>query len=136
MRRVVNNPFGTSKLTRTSTPKIEVPPAPRRLDFERLLCDAIAKEKLVSLKYPGDIRAREFEPGVVFHSSKNRDKINVGGCQIINPNEIGENMTPHYFEVGKIVSLTVTDKPFVVRERIDIFDARYANGIICYFKKG
>lgn len=116
-------------------PKVEKPPAPRRLDFERLLCEAIDKEKLVSLRYEGDLQAREFEPGIVFHSQKNRDKINVGGCQIKNPNTYGEDMTPHYFEVGKIAMLALTEKPFVVRERVDILDPRYKNGIICYFKK-
>ncbi|WP_439618322.1 hypothetical protein [Shinella sp.] len=131
----IPNPFSPPKPKRLTAPKIEEPPAPRRYDFERLLCEAINQEKQVSLRYSGDFHAREFEPSVVFHSSKNPHQVNVGGCQIINPNNVGENMTPHNFEVGKIVSLALIDKPFIVRERVDVLRATYANGIICYFQK-
>lgn len=132
------NPFALPKAKKPKAltlPKVEKPPAPRRIDFERTLRDAIEKEKLVSLKYPGDIQAREFEPGAVYYSSRNPQKVNVGGCQITNPNDTRENMQPHVFEVGKIVSLALTEKPFVVREGIDVRDPRYVNGFICYFQK-
>lgn len=98
-----------------------------------MLCEAIRQEKLVSLKYPGDTQAREFEPGIIFQSSM--DKIEVFGHQLTNPNVVDGSMQPRSFEIGKIISLSMTEKPFVVRGLIDVRDPKYANGIICYFGK-
>lgn len=129
------NPFGLPAAKRTAPAKAKEMPAPRRSEFERLLRTAIDSEKLVSLRYTDDVLAREFEPGVLYYSQADRNQVNVGGCQIKNPNEPQSRMEPRVFEVGKIVSLTITHKPFVLRDAIDLLDRRYANGILHHFKK-
>jgi hypothetical protein len=104
------------------------PPAPRRLDFERIVAEAIDARRLLSLHYDDDMMARTFQPAVLYHSSG--DKVCVSGLQIGNPVEPRENGEPRVFEVGKMRSVEVTDQPFGQLVTFDRFDKRYAGGII------
>lgn len=113
-------------------PKPEDIPAPRNLGFEEMLCEAIRKEVLVKLRYEDDLEDRLFEPTAVYPSTKN--KINVTGTQITNPDKPEDDLEPHVFEIGKIFSMSLTDTPFKVRIPIDRFDKRYRNGIMCAFE--
>lgn len=104
------------------------PAAPRRFDFEQIVAEAIDARRLLSLRYDDDVVARTFQPAVLYHSSG--DKVCVGGLQIGNPAEPSENGEPRVFEVGKMRSVEVTDRPFGQPATFDRFDKRYAGGII------
>lgn len=105
------------------------PAAPRRIDLERILCDAMAKKVLVHLRYDDDVASRSFQPEVLYHSTTH--KVLVAGVQVNNPEKPLDQLEPRFFEVGKMTSVTITDSPFVRAPDYNRFDARYANGIIC-----
>lgn len=104
------------------------PAAPRRFDFERIVAEAIDARRLLSLRYDDDVMARTFQPAVLYHSSG--DKVCVSGLQIGNPAEPRENGEPRVFEVGKMRTVEVTDKPFSQPATFDRSDRRYSGGII------
>lgn len=104
------------------------PSAPRRLDFERVIGEAIDARRLMSLRYDDDLLARTFQPAALYHSSG--DKVCVTGIQISNPAEPRSNGEPRVFEVGRMRGVEVTDQPFSQPATIDRSDSRYAGGII------
>lgn len=130
MRRPVSPFSSPARRNPYGTPAKDKPTAPRRYDLEKLLCEAIKTRKLVDLVYDDAVR-RSYQPTVVYHSTRDMNKILVGGVQISNPAKPQENLQPHNFEVGSISSLVVTTQGFVVPSDLDRFDKKYANGIIC-----
>ena len=104
------------------------PAAPRRFDFERVIGEAIDARRLLSIRYDDDFAPRTFQPSALYHSAG--DKVCVTGIQIHNPGVVGENGEPRVFEVGKVRSVEMTDRPFTQAASIDRFDKRYAKGII------
>ncbi len=118
-------PVRPSKPTRAPGPD-EVP-APRKHHLEELLCDAVTRRKVVELRYEGDILSRTFEPAAVFWST--RLKVSVIGLQSANPNRPSKPAVRD-FEIGKIVSVNVTEIDFQ-SDPINRHDPKYQNGIIC-----
>lgn len=114
------NPFAVAPAPR--------PAAPRRLDLERAIGDAIDARRLVSLRYDDDVLARTFQPAALYHSSG--DKVCVTGIQISNPAEPRSNGEPRVFEVGRMRWVEVTGQPFSQPATIDRSDSRYSGGII------
>lgn len=98
--------------------KVTERPAPRRHDYERLLCEAIQKSIHVTLRYDDDIAERTFRPFVVYRTSKK--KICVFGIQVE-----AISTSPHNFEVGKMRSLSLTDSPFQRDPQFNVNQARY-----------
>jgi hypothetical protein len=82
-------------------------PAPRRLDFETLLGNAIQKRVRVKLAYGRERHLRVFEPYVVFRGKAG--KIYVSGWQVRNPAELKAPSQPESFEIGLIGALSVTN---------------------------
>lgn len=110
-------------------PKTEKPTKRRRYDFERMLGEAVNDRVLVDLTYD-DFVSRSFQPTVVYRSTKDHNKILVGGIQITNPLKPQDNLEPHVFEVGSITVLSISKRAFVVEPQFDRFDKRYAAGIL------
>ena len=106
------------------------PPAPRRLDFEMLLCGAITNRRLVALRYESDPVDRIFQPVAVYHSTQH--KVCVSGTQISNPAKPMETNALHDFEIGKIIVLRMTDNEFTLPVEFDSLEKKYRNGIICH----
>jgi hypothetical protein len=104
-------------------------PAPRRRDFEQLMCLAIARRVLVRLAYRGDSDERLFEPIAVYISGEERAY--VSGVEITNPDKAPAKPEPRDFEVGLIRVLLLTNDAFVVNADLDIRSAKYTKGIIC-----
>lgn len=104
------------------------PPAPRRVDFERVIGDAIDARRLLSLRYDDDVLARTFQPAALYYSSG--DKVCVTGIQISNPADSRSNGEPRVFEVGRMRGVEITDQPFSQPATIDRSDSRYSGGII------
>jgi hypothetical protein len=105
------------------------PAAPRRTDFETMLCQAISRRETVTLRYKNDVAERTFDPYAVYFSST--DKVCVAGNQVLNPAKPLERNEPHNLEVGKITSLTLGGPHFTVDNRFNRHDEKYAKGIIC-----
>lgn len=120
---------GRSTFGPNKAPKQDAPPAPRKPNFESLLCNAISNRMRVALQYDGDHMERLFEPSAVYWTSKR--KVCVSGVQITNPEKPQDNMEPHNFEVGKISHLRLTDQTFAPDPRFSRSDPKYRNGIIC-----
>jgi hypothetical protein len=66
-RNLVNSP------TEARPQKHEDPPAPRQLDLERLLCQAIRQRVLLQLKYEDDAFYRSFESNSGLSNFKRQD---------------------------------------------------------------
>lgn len=113
----------------TGSGKQEKPPAARNFAFEQALCQAIAQRVLVLITYEGDFISRTFAPHAVYYSTA--DKVNVFGIQIDNPADPLERHVPRMFEVGRIVSLSLTAANFQPDARYNRFDSRYQYGVIC-----
>lgn len=96
---------------------------------QTLLCDAIRKLVLVSLKYDDDLVARTYAPHIVYYSS-NRNEL-VDGTQFVNPAEPLERNKPRIFNLSKITSVQLTDEKFVPLPSFDRNHTRYRHGIIC-----
>ena len=111
------------------TPRGDDRPRPRRLDFEQKLCDAIRARAVVSLRYEGDMAAREIEPYGIYESGTG--KVNLVSTQIRNPGKPLDRFEPRVFEVGKIQSVVITSVTFKPDSRFDRTDARYSNGFLC-----
>ncbi len=109
--------------------KREPPPAPRNLNFETLLCQAIRERRVVEFKYDDDLQSRTFEPAAVYTSAKN--KVCVSGVQLTDRNDPIDQHKPQNFEVGKMTTLRITDANFQPDPRFDRRDVKYKNGIIC-----
>jgi hypothetical protein len=126
MARKPTNPFAPKRAPKPrnpfAPPKPADTPAPRKEGFERTLCGAIRSKLLVELRYEDDIAARVFAPDVVYRSSKG--KICTSGRLF---NALGTE--PHTFEVGKIKTLAVTDRPFTPDPRFNLFDPKYRDRI-------
>jgi hypothetical protein len=103
-------------------------PAMRNLEYEQLLARAMDARRLVELRYEGDAAPRLFQPEGLYHSS--RDKICVTGVQVRNPNELGEDNTPHLFEVGRVMTLRTSEADFLYPVRFDPLDPKYQKGVI------
>jgi hypothetical protein len=103
-------------------------PAMRNLQYEQLLATAMDDRRLVELRYEGDAAPRLFQPEGIYHSS--RDKVCVAGVQVRNPNHPGKDDTPHVFEVGRVMSLRVSETAFLHPVRFDRYDDKYAEGVI------
>lgn len=101
-------------------PKAEDEPAPRRMEIEQSLCEAIERHVLVSLYYEDDIAPRLFSPSVVYRTTK--DKICAYGIQ--------QGDGPHNFEVGKMRNVQLTETKYAP-EPINRLDDRYRNGVLC-----
>ena len=126
MRTTVRGKRGRLGL-QTARPKR--PPAPRRLDFEMLLCGAITNRRLVALRYESDPVDRIFQPVAVYHSTQH--KVCVSGTQISNPAKPMDANEPHNFEIGKISVLRITDDAFTLPVEFDSLDKKFRNGFIC-----
>ncbi|PVB61745.1 hypothetical protein DCO57_11275 [Labrenzia sp. 011] len=94
-----------------------------------MLCDAITKGMLVSLRYEDDFDDRLFEPAAVYFSTQH--KVLVSGFQVANPEKLMDANEPHNFEVGKITKLEITAMDRVAPVTFDRNDKKYCNGIIC-----
>lgn len=134
-RRGLGGGFGKAfKSAKIKVPKPPSPGAPRRKDFEDVLCEAIRRGVTVEMIYDGtdgvDRNAREYGPAAVHYSSENAARVCVGGEVLSNPDEPSKT-GPCTFEVGKIVSLSITDRLFKPDPRLDLTNAKYRNGIIC-----
>ena len=133
--------FGTFKPIRSSKaksplalakpPKAKAPPAMRKVQFENLLCQAIAAKVTVMLRYEDDLQFREYGPSVVYYSDQGRMKALVSGEQISNSNDYSPKNGPHNFEVGKIADLKTSTNTFDPDARISLSDNKYRHGIIC-----
>ena len=114
--------------------KAPLPAAPRNRGFETILCEAIRHGVTVELRYDGtdgiDRSNREFGPAVVHYSTANAARVCVSG-QVLNNSDEPSKIGPCDFEVGKIVSLSLTDRPFKPDPRLDLTNAKFRNGIIC-----
>lgn len=108
--------------------------APRRRDFENLLCEAIRLGVTVELRYDGtdgiDRAAREYGPAAVHYSSENARRVCVAGEVLSNPDEPSKT-GPCTFEVGKIVELRIAGRAFKPDPGFDPNAVKYRNGIIC-----
>jgi hypothetical protein len=113
----------------TVSRQLKPSPAPRRRDFEQLMCLAIARRVLVKLAYQGDSNERLFEPIAVYISRE--EKACVSGVEIASPDKALAKPEPRDFEVGLIRVLLLTSDPFVVNADLDVRSAKYTNGIIC-----
>lgn len=120
----IKNPFIAAK-------KPVALPALRNFNFERLLCDAIAKRVTVMLRYDDDLQAREFGPIAVYYGDSANQKVLVSGEQLSNPNDFRAKNGPHVFEVGKIRDLSIGPNTYNSDARVSLSDNRYRNGIIC-----
>lgn len=135
MARGPRNPFGGFKPPKPpKPPKFTEPPAPRRRDFEDLLCAAIARGVCVELRYQGsdgpDRRFRRYGPAAVYYADASHMAVNVSGEILVNPDEPTKT-GPITFEVGKIIDLRLTDLPFQRDPRFNPHAAKYRHGIIC-----
>jgi hypothetical protein len=119
-------PFGSKS---PKAPKPKEPPVPRNPGFENLLCEAIRARVLVMLRYKDDPGDRVFAPHAVFHSTQ--DKVCVSGTQVDNPAKFGDDNEPHFFEIGKIKTLSLTKREFEPYPWFDSSQDHYRNGVIC-----
>lgn len=133
--------FGTIKPfnpTKTKNPLAQIKtaspkplPSMRKTRHERLLCQAIASNVTVMLRYGDDMQFREFGPAAVYYSDQGRTKVLVSGEQISNPNDYQSKNGPHNFEVGKISDLKLGTNTFDPNVRVSLSDNKYRYGIIC-----
>jgi hypothetical protein len=129
VRRPTFGGYKPPKMDVKSIPQPKPLPAPRKLEFENLLCQAIAETRVVLLRYDADFADREYLPGAVYQTTNN--KISVTGFQRRDGNAPFYPPSVHVFEVGKMTSLRLTDERFQQDMRIDRLDPRYRKGIIC-----
>ena len=120
-------PFGTKGRKKAAKPK--EPSASRNTHFENKFCEAIKHHLVVTLRCEGDTLDRTFAPHAVFHSTQ--DKVCVSGTQLRNPEKFGDDDEARYFEIGKVGSMTLTDRKFTPHPWFNRFDDQYRNGIIC-----
>lgn len=73
--------------------------------------------------------AGPFGPVAVYHSEKR--KVCVAGEELSNPNDPTAPLTPHNFEVGRIVELSLTTDAFKPSASVDYTQPKYRNGVIC-----
>ncbi|PPD00483.1 MAG: hypothetical protein CTY31_05030 [Hyphomicrobium sp.] len=104
-------------------------PAPRNLNFQARLCDAVKNRLLVRIRYKDDHAERLIAPYGVYRSTK--DKYLLASTQIDNPEKPLDRWEPRNLEVGLMTSVVVTDTKFQPDVRFDPFDARYSNGFVC-----
>ena len=106
----------------------------RNFQLEQKLCDAIAKHRVIQLKYDKDIHWRTFEPQAVYKSTV--DHINLTGIQTQDKNKPlkPNKREPRNFELRKIKTVEVTDIEFKFDPTFDPRDERFAHGIICVIK--
>jgi hypothetical protein len=102
--------------------------APRNLSLEAEIASAIARRRLVELRYRDELVSRIVAPHVLFHSTK--DKVCLSGQQIEVPGEPWTGYEPRTFEVGLVADLRITDETFTPDPRFARSDERYRNGII------
>ena len=100
----------------------------RNYQFEQELCKAISKRVLIRLKYDTDTVERTFAPYGVYNS--NTGKVLVCGIQTDNPADPSEHDKPRNLEVGKIISISLTNIGFIPDDRFDPTDKKYRNGFI------
>ena len=105
----------------------------RSYTLEKTLCDAIARHRVVRLRYQRQLYARTFEPYVIYHSTK--DKILVAGWQMKDDSQPTRSPEWRNFEVELIYALEVTDKTFKFDHLFDPTDKAYRKGIICIIKR-
>lgn len=127
MARNPTSPFGAwppkpKKQKNPFAPVKSDTPAMRKPAFEQLLCQAIRSRTFVELRYEDDITERMFAPDVVYPTSKL--KVCVSGRQMGTL-----ELEPHTFEVGKIKSLSLTERTFTPDPRFNLADPRYRNRI-------
>lgn len=104
-------------------------PTPRNFGYEGMLCDAIAKRLLVSLRYEDDLQARSIAPYVVFETEAS--EVCLSSYQLSNPNKPHDGNEPRNFTVGKIASLQITETPFGIDPRFDRNDPKYRHRVLC-----
>ena len=100
---------------------------------QQTLCDAIAKRKIVRIRYDDDLVARTYAPHIVYRTSKGN--ILVAGTQINNPAEPLERNEPRNFDLDKITSIDVTDEVFQPHPHFDPHDKRYRYGTVCVIRR-
>lgn len=110
------------------TAKFEQRPAPRRLEYEQLLCNAIRAGMAVELRYQkaGEMPDRDFRtfgPDVVYHSEQ--EKTCVSGEQVSG------RPAPRNFEIGRIVDLRISTQQYRPSNVIDYTQKKYRNGVVC-----
>lgn len=99
------------------------------LDAERAICEAVKKRVVVELKYDDDLYFRQYEPVVVYRSSKQRTLVD--GYETSNPNDSSFRPDWHTFGIDKIKDIRLTSTSFVPNSGFNRSDARYKHGIIC-----
>lgn len=127
MPRKPSNPFAAKPPRKArdpfALPKAKPAPKPRKPELERLLCEAITKKLMVELRYDDDVAPREFAADVVYPSSPG--KISVAG----RLPKINGEWEPRIFEIGKIKSLTITERQFKPDPRFKLNDPKYRDRI-------
>lgn len=108
--------------------KQQKPPAPRRYDYENMLCAAIKDRLIVEVQYDGDMYRRRYEPHIVYRSAT--AKILSYGIVLADAN-FGQELGPHNFEVGLIRDLRLTTDHFQPPPIFDRSRDAYKGGILC-----
>ncbi len=78
--------------------------------YQQKICDAIHAQTVIRLRYREELQFREFEPHVVYRSS--RDNVLVGGVQTKDESEPFFRSEPRIFDISRINTLVITDKTF------------------------
>ena len=77
---------------------------------QQKICDATQSKNVIRFTYKNEDHYREFEPHIVYHSSKNQ--VLVGGIQTKDESQPFLLPEPHNFKIILINSLTITNKTF------------------------
>ncbi len=105
----------------------------RNYTLEKKLCDAIARHRIVRLRYKNQTHWRTFEPYVIYRSTK--DNILVAGWQTKDESDLSKKPVWHNFEVELISAFEMTDKIFNFDVEFNFANPIYKNGVVCIIKR-
>lgn len=102
-------------------------PAQRKMHFEKLLAEAIANRRLVKLHEAGaeDPAAHTYAPHAVYFSKQRKLMV-----YCLPADDAAEGTEPRQFEIGRLDSLELTDRPFEPDAGFDKDHARFKNGFL------
>jgi len=110
-------------------PKRERPAAPRRIDFELLLCKAICAKQVTRIRYENEWYSRTFEPHIIFRSSTG--KVLVHGLQTKADSNPAQGQNLRSFEVGLLNSVVLIEETFQHEGVLSSFKVEGGMNVIC-----